>query len=183
MERRRKGEPHPRPLYFVKSDYFPLDGSPSLRLARFLPECNRPSVSGDQALNIFEFASIAYRALRLLEHLQREKERERALALSDTDDRARRFFLLAPSFPRRFYSSSNTLLLPASHRVFAYLREYLSACTRTVLNETRCSTYEILWLTVAMCFAGTATVGYGDTSAASPGTNAGRNCDDLLPDP
>lgn len=25
----RGGEPHPRPLYFVESDYFPLDGSPS----------------------------------------------------------------------------------------------------------------------------------------------------------
>lgn len=37
------GEPHPRPLYFVESDYFPLDGSPFLRLASFLPECNRPT--------------------------------------------------------------------------------------------------------------------------------------------
>lgn len=40
-------EPHPRPLYFVESDYFPLDGSPStpspVWRASFLPECNRPT--------------------------------------------------------------------------------------------------------------------------------------------
>lgn len=66
------GEPHPRPLYFVESDYFPLDGSPSPPPppSGELPSGmqSSKSVSGDQALNIFEFATITYRASTLKEY-------------------------------------------------------------------------------------------------------------------
>lgn len=69
---RRGGEPHPRPLYFVESDYFPLDGSPSPPPppSGELPSGmqSSKSVSGDQALNIFEFATITYRASTLKEY-------------------------------------------------------------------------------------------------------------------
>lgn len=70
--RRGGGEPHPRPLYFVESDYFPLDGSPSPPPppSGELPSGmqSSKSVSGDQALNIFEFATITYRASTLKEY-------------------------------------------------------------------------------------------------------------------
>lgn len=69
---KRGGEPHPRPLYFVESDYFPLDGSPSPPPppSGELPSGmqSSKSVSGDQALNIFEFATITYRASTLKEY-------------------------------------------------------------------------------------------------------------------
>lgn len=67
-ERERPLEPHPtsslfRGIRLFSSQRLALSTLPSSslsRLASFLPECNRPSVSGNQALNIFEFASTAY---------------------------------------------------------------------------------------------------------------------------